>query len=174
MNYKLVNRRFTKLNERSGLIENNTNGFIEIVITNLEENPNEIKSTTICPNGKMIYSLKETQNIWGMSISRIYSMINVLPLNMDNIGTKVEVDNKTIDINSKGQLEILGFNKVTKENMRLKTILKPNGEIGIDWYEPSSEGNLEDIKLELNNKVDKTDIMTVEQAKDIINKYKGE
>lgn len=175
MNYRLINTHFTKLIEKTGLIENNTNGFIEIVITEENEKPETTKSTTICPNGKMLYSLNDNQSIRGISISRVYSMINVLPLSIKNIGNNIEIDNKTLIFNKEGKLGLFGFDDVKKENMRLKTILLPNGNIGLEWYEPSSsEGNIEDIILELNNKIDKSDIMTLEQAKSIIAKYKGE
>ena len=170
MNYKLINTHFTKIQERSGLIENNSTGNIEIVITSGDENPREVQPTTICQNGKMIYKLNKNQTIWGISISRIYSMINVLPLAMEQLEGNMEVDGKSIDLTSEGKVEIFDFSSITKDNMGIRTKFLKDGSIGLEWYDTSKA--IEDIIIEVESKVDKSDIMTLAQAQNIIEKYK--
>lgn len=116
MNYKLVNEKWTKFQERSGLIENNSTGEIEIVITNGEEYPQSKNAKILCSNGKMLFSLKKSQSIYGLSSNRIYGMINILPLEDLDMGgvqdleaIKKELDKKVniSDIMTEEQAEMI-------------------------------------------------------------------
>lgn len=105
INYKLI-YTYIKIKEKSGLIENNSTGIIQIKIMSVDGSV--ISEKTIEPHGKMVYSLKDGENIYGKSVNRIYAIINVLSLEDINIGeggsldpngyyTKSQVDEKLND-----------------------------------------------------------------------------
>lgn len=80
MNYKLV-KHFIEIKEKSGVIENNSSGYIEFAIVNDINDLSEYSDSNkvIEPSGKFKYSLEDGQKIFGRALNRITSMINVFP-----------------------------------------------------------------------------------------------
>lgn len=79
MNYRLPQDRFIEIKERGGVIENNSNGYIEIAIINEDAQP-VIDATTnkkVEENGKIFYQAEANQKIFARSISYIVADINV-------------------------------------------------------------------------------------------------
>lgn len=103
MNYKLI-EKFIEIKEKKAVIENNSNGRVEIAIMSNDETPKEYNQSNkiIEPSGKFNYSLESNQKIYGRAYNRIYSMINVFEYENESSNpdfdpsqyyTKTQIDN---------------------------------------------------------------------------------
>lgn len=96
MNYKLMQRDFIPLNEKIGLIENYSNGIVEIKIS---EKDKEVCTKHLNPNDKFSYSLKTNQKIEAKIVNRLAGMINVVEMFFgDNGNNENASSNQSVDL----------------------------------------------------------------------------
>lgn len=107
MNYKL-SQEFQEIQERNGLIENNTNGTVELLVNNVDTGAT-VNHIILANSEKTIYSLSSEQKLFARSVDRLTGLINVLPISGLSGGgsssggsvdsySKYEIDQKIQDI----------------------------------------------------------------------------
>ena len=87
-------------------------------------------------------------------------------------------DGKSI-IAENGNLSLVGFKTVVKAGMTCKSKAVGDGTFTLEWIDLDESFNnltkrLDEFEKKLETKVDKSSAMTIEEVKEIINKYKGE
>ena len=102
MNYKLIRSGFTELKEKSGMLENNGKGYIEVAITSGVPKEGATENCVIENSGKLMLELKPNEKAYGRSIQFETAEINVVEIkptdtvDMSQYYKKSEVDNKFV------------------------------------------------------------------------------
>ena len=80
MNYKLIRSGFTELKEKTGMLENNGKGYIEVSITSGVPKEGATENHIIENSGKLILEVKPNEKAYGRSIQFETADINVVEL----------------------------------------------------------------------------------------------
>lgn len=87
------------------------------------------------------------------------------------------VDDKSLQIVD-GRLQLFEFNTLMRAGMSIKSKSDGNGGYTLEWFDIDKSfadvlGEIQDLKTELDKKLNKVDYITEEEASSIINKYKN-
>lgn len=87
------------------------------------------------------------------------------------------VDDKSLQIVN-GKLQLFEFNTLMRAGMSIRSKSDGNGGYVLEWFDINKSfddvlGEIQDLKTELDKKLDKVSYITEDEASSIINKYKN-
>lgn len=110
MNYKIINEKFICINETSGLIENKTNGIIELSVTDKEPIKNSDENIILEEYGKINLVADGDKKIYVRCVNRISGNINVSSV----FSPLSNLQNSLSDGNQNKQIKLINYSKANK------------------------------------------------------------